>query len=93
MEGEIKRIMNNLVKPTNLRYCSYCGAEMIERLDGAETCYMFYGDMPTIPVGSRFNRKTGKQQFCYRYICPHWKKKIFFRSPHDNYFLEEIINL
>ena len=84
----------NLVKPTNQRYCSRCGEEMVESLERADECMMFYGDTPiSIPVASRFNRETGKEQFCYRYICPNWKKKTLIYSPHDNYFLEEIITL
>lgn len=85
--------MKNTVKPTNQRFCSFCGAEMIENLYGAEICRMYYGDSPSIPVGSAYNKETGKRQYCYHYVCPKWENKLFGYSPHDEYFLEKIITL
>ena len=71
----------NLVKPTKQKYCSYCGEEMTESLERADKCMMFYGDTPSIPVASRFNKETGKEQFCYKYVCPNWKKKNHLLFP------------
>ena len=85
----------NLVKPKNQLYCSYCGSEMIETMEGAEKNMMFYSDSPSIPFSSAYDKKTGKRQFCYRYTCPNWKNGFLgiFYSQHDDYFIDEIITL
>ena len=78
-----------------IRYCSHCGKRMKSMLLGAETNMMFYGDMSTIPLASAYNKNTGKRQYCYRYTCPDFKKKMWglIFSKHNDYFIDEVIFL
>jgi hypothetical protein len=68
---------------------------MNEEMIGAETAFMYYGDVSTIPVGSAFDTITGKRQFVKQFTCPRWTKTFgaafFGNSPHDKYFLDKII--
>lgn len=97
--GYDEELFNKIMKDKNItkheRYCSHCGLKMIETLVGAETNMMFYGDMSSIPFGSAYDEKTGERQFCYKYICPCWKKKLWglLYSKHDNYFVNKIVKV
>lgn len=87
--------MNETVKSENTRYCSHCGRLMIETMHGAETNMMFYGDQSTIPLASAYDKRTGKRNYCYKYTCPLWKKRWggLIYSEHDDYFIDEIIQV
>ena len=87
--------ISQVVEPHENRFCSYCGSSVFERLLGAETNMMFYGDQPTIPLDSAYDKKTGQRNYCYKYICPHYKEKKWFEcySPHDNYFVDVVIKI
>ena len=97
--GYDEELFNKIMKDKNItkheRYCSHCGLKMIETLVGAETNMMFYGDMSSIPFGSAYDEKTGERQFCYKYICPCWKKKLWglLYSKHYNYFVNIIVKV
>ena len=76
-----------------IRYCSYCGEEMNPDMRNADRNMMFYGDQSTIPYSSRYNKKTGKRQFCPYFKCPNYKQKKWYQiggSPHDEYYLDEL---
>lgn len=73
------------------RFCSHCGFEMEINLRSAETVNLGYEGIYLF-AGSAYNEVTGKRNFVYEYICPNWKKKIFFSSKHDNYCLSKIVN-
>jgi len=90
----IEKAFCDKCKKPKRRYCSYCGTQMITILKGAENNMMFYGDVPSIPFAQPYNKITGKRNYCFNYICPEWKKKLWglFYSQHDNYFVDEIIN-
>ena len=78
------------------KFCSYCGREMLLSLAGAETNMMFYGDVPTIPLSGKYDKRTGKRNCCFKYKCPDYKNKKWYEiggSPHDDYYIDEVIPL
>jgi hypothetical protein len=80
----------------NIRHCSYCGKQMRTWPHPANECFMFYGDQSTIPIASKFDKKTGKQNFVRRFECHNYKKRKWYRiggSPHDSDFEEKVFNL
>ena len=83
------------VEPHETRYCSHCGIVCIEKMLGAETNMMFYGDQSTIPLDSAYDKKTGQRNYCYKYTCPKWEKKCWglFYSDHDDYFVDKVIKV
>ena len=87
--------MTPSIEPNEKRYCSYCGVLCREQMLGAETNMIFYGDQPTIPLTSAYDKNTGERNYCYKYTCPNWKKKVWglFYAKHDDYFVDEVIKL
>ncbi len=62
-------------------------------LVGAETnmIYYYYSDT-SMPFAAPYSIDTGKRQFCAKYMCPDYRYLGWFRfSPHDNYFIDEIV--
>jgi hypothetical protein len=84
-----------IVEPKEKRYCSFCGEQLIELLEGAEKNMMYYGHDQVGPFDSRYDEKTGQRNYCYRYICPKWKRIFFglFYSSHDNYFIDKTVRV
>lgn len=78
------------------RYCSYCGEEMLVWNEPADNCFMFYGDTSTIPIASRYDKKTGLRNFVRKYKCQNYKKRKWYHiggSPHDEYFLDDVFQM
>ena len=78
-----------------IRYCSYCGAKMIIRNSPAETekLYCYGGDCYKRRMGDAFNILTGKKQYAREFVCPKYKSKWIFESPHDFYYFDDIFTL
>jgi len=76
-----------LVKLNEIYYCRMCGRQMIENMIGAENYFEEYPECGKSYPYYRYNQKTGKRQYVYRYICPN--KKLFRR--HDDFINEKII--
>ena len=77
----------------NKKYCSYCGAVMIESdvpAEKTEKEYCTFGGCYRMSMGSPFNTKTGKRQYVKEFICPLYKERIFFSSPHDQYYIDDV---
>ena len=75
------------------RYCSYCGAEMIERDVPAEKAkeeHCTFGGCFRWSMGTAFNTRTGKRQYVKELVCPKYKKRIFPSSPHDQYYYDKV---
>ena len=56
---------------------------------------MFYGDTSSIPVASKYDKKTGKKNFVRYYMCQDYQKRKWHQtgeSLHDNYFEEKVFN-
>jgi len=83
-----------LKRKAEKRFCQHCGCEMIRIKRGAEENMMFYGDMSTIPLAGAYDKKTGLRNYCWYYKCPMYKERKWFqiRSPHDDYFIDEVFN-
>ena len=73
------------------KYCSHCGAKLNTKLVGAETVFEYYGESQSIEYDSAYNEKTGERQFVLAYECPNYVKRLFFCSPHDSGFFDEIV--
>jgi len=73
----------------DIKYCSYCGIEMVKINILACTVDMYepYGGM-TFKLASMFDRDTGKINLTHEYKCPNYKDKKWFHlySPHDKYY-------
>jgi len=78
-------------KKLKTRYCSHCGRIIEPILIGAETVKLNYGNTPTIPLGTAYDKITGNRQCVAVYTCKSWKKQYFTDNPHDNYTIEKII--
>ena len=79
--------------PSKVLFCSHCGSQMLESMHGAEENMQYVYDTK-VPAGCPYNRKTGKRQYCLKYVCPNWTKPHLWEfSLHDNYFLDEIIEI
>ncbi len=89
-----------MITNCNKKFCSHCGAEMIETLSEAEKNMMHYGEGVysegvTVPFASPYSKFTGKRQYVYKYTCPLHKDHLWgmIYSKHDNYFIAEVITL
>lgn len=82
----------NVVFTAPKKFCSFCGKEMIAILRYAEENMQYYGDQETLPLASRFDKDNGKENFCWKYVCPNFVKNTWLTyDPHDNYFLNKVI--
>ena len=77
----------------NKKYCSYCGAIMIERDVPAEKakkeCCSFGGCWRS-SMGTAFDTSTGARQYVKEFFCPKYKEHRFFLSPHDQYYIDDV---
>ena len=77
----------------NKKYCSYCGAVMIECDAPAEKakrdCCTF-GGCYKVSMGTAFNTENGKKQYVKEFICPEHKEHRIFQSPHDRYYIDNV---
>ena len=80
---------NNIVKPSQIFFCSECGSQMIEELIPAEDYVSYYPDGSYNPY-SKFDKNTGRRQFVYKYKCPKGKG---WRNNHDEYTKDNIITI
>jgi len=76
-----------MVKPHREFFCRECGLPLIETLVGAENYYEEYPECGKSYPYHKYNQKTGKRQYVYRYKC--WNKRFF--NNHDDFIEDEII--
>lgn len=83
-------------KELEIRYCSYCGNKMKVWLKRADECLIKYPyDTIGISFATRYDRKTGKENYLQSFQCPDYENKKWYQlnNPHDMYYIEEIFNL
>ena len=83
-------------KNKNIRFCGYCGKKMRTWPKPANECFAFYGELSSISIAPKYNRKTGKKNFVQMFECHDYGKREWYQiggSPHDSYFDEEVFNL
>lgn len=74
---------------SSMRYCSYCGSEMVKTTHFAEENKVYdYEEEDYVPSKPAFDPVTGERNYCHRYTCPQWKDSyfVFTKSQHDRYF-------
>lgn len=82
------------MKENKHKFCSYCGSELVKeeiRADVEILYYGGYGDCVKANLSSRYDRKTGKEQFVNKYTCPSYKKIFLRESPHNSFIDEDNI--
>lgn len=72
------------VPKKEVKYCSYCGSELIEHDVPAEKYGSVFSRFPITTPYSAFDSETGKKLFIKEYICPKWKGDSIFRDEKHN---------
>lgn len=73
------------MKKAETRYCSKCGAKLDAFKVGAEDFYYLTPAGKIYPY-TAYNKKTGKRQYVYRYLCP--EKRWY--NEHDDYMVDKV---
>ena len=58
-------------------YCEECGNELNSSIVGAENFPAFVGSSIN---GDKYDHKTGKRRYFRKYLCPKYRKNVFWDS-------------